>query len=214
MPFLQIIMQESISNSDLLLLSLTNYYSKNNNLKTLTHIVDNESHLSLRLIDWYVTNYCKQHNIAYVLAKDGKQEYFNVYMNYRSQLKAFKKVLFDPFRRRSRITFHYEKENAISTTIGQLNFFRWAIDNKIIDNLKLHLHDVEKDMLSRQKHDKITNSSTQELDLGLSTSGIKGWVDTESVGDTTQRITKKRVGHKNSIKTMTRFKGNTLISFK
>ena len=118
----------SVSNSDLLLLSLTNYYSKNKkHLNIFKDIVENDSKLSLRLIDWYVTNYCKEHNIAYVLTKNGKQEYFNVYMNYRSQLKAFKKVLFDPFRRRSRITFYYDKTNYINTTIGQLNFFRWAI---------------------------------------------------------------------------------------
>lgn len=175
-----------ISSSDLLLLSLTNYYSKNDKILILKDIVENNSKLSLRLIDWYVTNYCKQHNIVYILKKKDNNEYFNVYMNYRSQLKAFKKILFDPFRRRERIVFHYDKNKEISTTIGQLNFFRWAIENDIIKCLQSDIIDVEKDMFNRQKHSR---SSKKDL--------------------------KKTIYmNKNSIKNMTTFKGNTLLSFK
>ena len=175
-----------ISSSDLLLLSLTNYYSKNDKILILKDIVENNSKLSLRLIDWYVTNYCKQHNIVYILKKNDNNEYFNVYMNYRSQLKAFKKILFDPFRRRERIVFHYEKKQEISTTIGQLNFFRWAIENDIIKSLQKDILNVEKDMLDRQKHCR-----SSKIDL------------------------KKTIYiNRNSIKNMTTFNGNTLLSFK
>lgn len=208
----------SVSNSDLLLLSLTNYYTKNRkHLNIFKDIVENESNLSLRLIDWYVTNYCKEHNIAYVLTKNGKQEYFNVYMNYRSQLKAFKKVLFDPFRRRSRITFYYDKTNYIHTTIGQLNFFRWAIENEIITNLTGHMQEVEQDMiLSNQK---APSSSANAVDKrgegklpGASSSGTKH--RTKSVGTTSSPKGAHGTGFKSSIKTMTKFTGNTMISFR
>ena len=128
-----------ISSSDLLLLSLSNYYSKNDKIFILKDIVENNSKLSLRLIDWYVTNYCKQHNIVYILKKKDNNEYFNVYMNYRSQLKAFKKILFDPFRRRERIVFHYGKDKEISTTIGQLNFFRWNMRTTLLNIYKMTL---------------------------------------------------------------------------
>lgn len=203
-------MNQTVTNSDLLLLSLTNYYSKNKkHLDIFKHIVENDSKLSLRLIDWYVTNYCKEHNIAYVLTNGGKQEYFNVYMNYRSQLKAFKKVLFDPFRRRSRITFHYDKNGTISTTIGQLNFFRWAIENDIISNLILHLQDVEKDMVKCQKT-VLSNgdSSSKAYDSGN--------VTTMKLRASSNDSKKKEHSaiSKSSIKTMTKFKGSTLISFK
>ena len=175
-----------ISSSDLLLLSLSNYYSKNDKIHILKDIVENNSKLSLRLIDWYVTNYCKHHNIVYILKKKDNNEYFNVYMNYRSQLKAFKKILFDPFRRRERIVFHYGKDKEISTTIGQLNFFRWAIENDIIKHLQIDIVNVEKDMFNRQKQ---TRSGKKEI--------------------------KKNVFiNKNSIKNMTTFNGNTLLSFK
>lgn len=175
-----------ISSSDLLLLSLSNYYSKNDKILILKDIVENNSNLSLRLIDWYVTNYCKQHNIVYILKKKDNNEYFNVYMNYRSQLKAFKKILFDPFRRRERIVFHYAKNKDISTTIGQLNFFRWAIENDIIKHLQKDIVNVEKDMFNRQKQSR---SSKKELKKSI-------------------------YMNKNSIKNMTTFSGNTLLSFK
>jgi hypothetical protein len=174
-----------IKSCDLLLLSLSKYYSKNNKICILKDIINSNSPLSLRLIDWYVTNYCKQHNIVYILKRKNDNEYFNVYMNYRSQLKAFKKVLFDPFRRRDRIFFHYEKDEELNTTIGQLNFFRWAIDNDVIKYLEQNILDVEKDMLLRQKMLKNDLSKKQISKLS-----------------------------KNSIKNMTTFNGNTLISFK
>ena len=173
-----------------MLLSLTKYYSKSEKISILKDIINSVSPLSLRLIDWYVTNYCKQHNIVYILKKKSESEYFNVYMNYRSQLKAFKKILFDPFRRRDRIMFHYDnREDALNTTIGQLNFFRWAIDNDVIKHLEQNIEKVENDMLLRQKTIKsaVLSSSNKNQTLKYS---------------------------KNSIKNMTTFSGNTLISFK
>ncbi|QOI90226.1 hypothetical protein QKU58_gp105 [Pyramimonas orientalis virus] len=155
-----------ISSNDLLLLSLTNYYTKHKQIHVLKDIIESGSKVSLRLIDWYVTNYCKQNNVVYILKKKDGDEYFNVYMNYRSQLKAFKKILFDPFRRRARISFHYGEDEELSTTIGQLNFFRWAIDNDIIYHLENNICTVEKDMINRQKclkNEKGTSGKSKEL---------------------------------------------------
>ena len=179
-----------ISSCDLLLLSLSNYYSKSDKISILRDIVENNSKLSLRLIDWYVTNYCKQHNIVYILKKKDTEEYFNVYMNYRSQLKAFKKILFDPFRRRERIKFHYDNDKELSTTIGQLNFFRWAIENDIITHLEKDTINVEKDMFDRQKQTRTNKKQVTSI------------------------TTPNTFSNKNSIKNMTTFTGNTLISFK
>jgi hypothetical protein len=188
---------DNMSSSELLLLSLSKYYSRNNKLKILKDIIDNKSELSLRLIDWYVTNYCKQHNIVYILNRKNNKEYFNVYMNYRAQLKAFKKVLFDPFRRRDRIMFCYDKNNCISTTIGQLNFFRWAIDNNVFDHLLNDIAKVENDMLIRQKckDDTIGNNGKETV----SSSNPKK---------------KDKKSQRNTIKKMTTFSGDTLITFK
>jgi hypothetical protein len=61
-------------------------------------------------------------------------------LDYRAQLKSFKKFNFDAFRRHERISFYIgnkedkeeNNEDYIETTIGQLNFFKWAFNNKII----------------------------------------------------------------------------------
>lgn len=184
-------MAKNASSSDLLLMSLTTYYNRNNKINILKDIIENKSKLSLRLIDWYVTNYCKQNNIVYILDKKNVNGYFNVYLNYRSQLKAFKKVLFDPFRRRDKILFRYDKQGGeINTTIGQLNFFRWAIDNDVIKNLIKHFKEVEFDMYNRQKKTSIEPDNK----------------------DSSKKKNKKT--QRNTIKKMTTFSGNTLISFR
>ncbi len=67
-------------------------------------------------------------------------------MDYKAQLKAYSKKLFDPFCRRERISFIDHDNNELITTVGQLNFFRWAIENKIIEFITENFDDIEQDM--------------------------------------------------------------------
>ena len=71
---------------------------------------------------------------------------FIVHMNYKSQQKAYSKKQFDPFCRRDRINFFYDKNNSITTTVGQLNFFRWAIQNNILEYIEENIENIEKDI--------------------------------------------------------------------
>ena len=150
----------------LLLESLKKYYANTSQIERIVDIVNGKSTISLRLIDWYVTNYCKINNI--VLLNKSSSEYFNVYMNYRAQLKAFKKVQFDPFRRRDRIMYEYSKGRFLNTTIGQLNFFRWALENDILEHIEQDLANIEKDMFVVQK-----NVEEEDLNAHFAKSSIK-----------------------------------------
>lgn len=134
-------------------MSLTRYYTKNNTkLEYILPIIYKSSTISLRLIDWFVTNYCKKFNVIINKNIDNNEfEYFNVYSNYRSQLKAFKKIQFDPFRRRERIDFYFNDVNFMETTLGQLNFFRWFLDNDLLDYISVHYEEIESDMILNQK---------------------------------------------------------------
>ena len=121
-------------------------------------IITGESKLSLRIIDWFVTNYAKKHNVMYCVQhiEDNElvKKQFIVHMNYKSQLKAYSKKQFDPFCRRERIAFYYTQNNSnecIYTTVGQLNFFRWAIRYKILDYIMNNLKYIECDMNKIQK---------------------------------------------------------------
>ena len=60
----------------------------------------------------------------------GKNSRFKVY---KLKLKAYSKHRFDPFCRWDRITVPYNETSHIQTTIGQLNFFKWAIENYVIE---------------------------------------------------------------------------------
>merc|ERR1712195_408501 len=99
--------------NSLLLDKLTEFY-KNNNIDKILPIINGESSISLRLIDWFVTNYSKKH---FTLIKN-KNKRFKVYIDYKLKLKAYSKKRFDPFCRWDRITIPYKKNSLMETTIG------------------------------------------------------------------------------------------------
>ena len=152
-------------NNNILLEPLKKFYSNKNNLNELLVILNhkkktNQKKLSLRLIDWFVTNYCKKYKITIHNSK--KKEYINIYDNYKSNLKAFSKKVFDPFRRNNRIILNYNitdkkykilftnnisNKEYIDTTLGQLNFFKWIIDNNIYYYILENREKIEKDMM-------------------------------------------------------------------
>jgi hypothetical protein len=170
-------------NDVLLLESLKKFYGNEYYKKQLLSILKNERNISLRSIDWFITNYSKKKNIYYLLYETPTQrptfnetnnlfiENLNVYHSYKSQLKAYSKKKFDPFCRRDRILFEFDKENSYETTIGQLNFFRWALSNLIIDYIEIHKKEIEDDMntcLKTVKKDKKTSSRKKREELSLS----------------------------------------------
>lgn len=151
-------------NDKLLLNSLKNFYSIDKNASELYSILVNHKNISLRSIDWFITNYSKKNNIYYNIYKknndhtfDSKEELvdtINVFHAYKSQLKAYSKKRFDPFCRRNRIKFTC-CNNEIETTIGQLNFFKWAINNLVLEYILLHKEEIENDMNINLKQMKV-----------------------------------------------------------
>ena len=123
-------MQEIQSQEQWVLYRLERFYANEANIDRVRKILNSESNLSLRLIDWFVTNYAKKFNVSY-MTKDNK--HVIVYLSYKSHLKAYSKKMFDPFCRWKRIKFH-----DLDTTVGQLNFFEWAISDEVLDYLQTH----------------------------------------------------------------------------
>jgi hypothetical protein len=127
--------------------TLTDFFTEEENLKRFLPIINGKSKISLRIIDWFVTNYAKKYNTSYYLTQEDSIKQFIVYLNYKSQLKAYSKKIFDPFCRRDRIGFFYNNDkDELVTTVGQLNFFRWAIENKVLDYIEDRLTEIEDDM--------------------------------------------------------------------
>ena len=164
--------------NDVLLTKLLDYYKKDNNLNMdkMLSIINGESRISLRIVDWFATNYAKKHYTVYKL--DDEQR-FKVYVDYKLNLKAYSKKRFDPFCRWDRITIPYKEEAHIQTTIGQLNFFKWAIDNNVIDYIEQNYLSIEKDMNNRNSTSKVrindkssnkTRKKREELSVSASKS--------------------------------------------
>jgi hypothetical protein len=127
---------------ELIISSLQRFYAGRNDLPEIVELLKGTSDISLRLVDWFVTNYAKAHNTSYTVL--GQE--FVVYMNYKNQLKAYSKKLFDPFCRRERISFQVPGHEPFLTTVGKLNFFRWAIEKDILTFIKGHQTEIEREM--------------------------------------------------------------------
>jgi hypothetical protein len=139
---------------------LTEFYSIKNNIDIILPIIEQRSKISLRLIDWFVTNYSKKNNTNYTNS-EGKT--FFVYLRYKAELKSYQKNAFDPFCRGPRIKFQYDIDNPqkyIETTVKQLCFFKWVIKNNILDYINKNFKDIEKDMTDNSKKEKTDNKRT------------------------------------------------------
>jgi hypothetical protein len=131
------------------------FYSKDNNIDKILPIINGEHKVSLRLIDWFVTNYSKKYYTTFnITSKSGNARRFKVYVDYKLKLKAYSKKRFDPFCRWDRITIPYGENTSIQTTLGQLNFFRWALEYRILDFIEKNLVDIENDMNKRNSSSK------------------------------------------------------------
>ncbi len=135
-----------VSQKDILMQSLIHFFNKKDHIDELLPVIEGTSKISLRILDWFVTNYSKKFNTTYVIENKKVQKNFTVYIAYKSQLKGYQKKQFDPFCRRERIRFIVHGGKEVITTVGQLNFFRWAIENKILRYINDHYVDIEKDM--------------------------------------------------------------------
>lgn len=146
---------------DMLFRSLTRFYMEPVNHQIFRDMVNGEGAVSLRLMEWFVTNYAKKHNVYY---HTGTMRCFNVYLNYKSQLKAYNKRYFDPFCRNERVTFEDTDGNSVESTVGQANFFRWVIQNEVLKWAADHITDIEADMVAaardRDAHDTGERSRT------------------------------------------------------
>lgn len=160
---------------------ISKYYKSLNQVKVkiMIDIIEGNSIISLRLLDWFITKYSNVHTVRYCLKfflnddilnstykidknknleeinKQDIDSLFNVHISYKAQLKSYKKRYFDPFRRNKKKKFRYyfdgEKKISLVTTIGQLNFFRWLFVNGIIHYVIFNYKKLHKDMVNNNK---------------------------------------------------------------
>ena len=164
--------------NDLLMNNLMDFYKDDTNLTRMLKIITGESKISLRIVDWFATNYAKKYYTIFDIEDGANSRRFKVYVDYKLKLKAYSKKRFDPFCRWDRISIPYKTDTCIETTIGQLNFFKWALENKVVDYIEENYETIEKDMNNRNSTSKrkevITdNSKTRKKREELSISATK-----------------------------------------
>jgi hypothetical protein len=164
--------------NNLLLNNLMNFYKDDVVLNKMLQIITGESKISLRIVDWFATNYAKKYFTIYNIEEEQLTRRFKVYVDYKLKLKAYSKKRFDPFCRWDRINIPYGGSNTfIETTIGQLNFFKWALENKVVEYIEENYDDIEKDMNTRNSTSKrivnVDNSKTRKKREELSISATK-----------------------------------------
>ena len=105
-------------------------------IQKMVNIVEAKSNISLRIIDWFIEYYLEDNNLSYINTA------------YKSTLSLYGKQYFDPFKRAHRIDYKYmenDSDKVLETSIGQLNFFKWAFENNVIDL-------IEKNLLKIRNH--------------------------------------------------------------
>ncbi len=151
--------------NDLLLHKVLRFYHENDgeNMDKMLEVINGTTNISLRIMDWFVTNYSKKHYTVYDLvgsaatAAATRPKRFKVYVDYKLKLRAYSKKRFDPFCRWDRINVpHKNGTTYIQTTLGQLNFFKWAIENEVLRYIHENYTAIETDM-------NIRNNTTRKL---------------------------------------------------
>lgn len=174
-------------------------------IQSIIDIVDGKSKISLRLLDWFVTTYADRYKTKYVLndknttdikmneAFDKKiEEIFVVHISYKAQLRTHKKKYFDPFRREKGIKkflYYFDKDKTISlcTTLGQLNFFKWALQNDIIKYVNENYNVILKTMAKTKKAENEKKKKASETKSDTNESN-------EADSDSISEITVKKHG--------------------
>jgi len=159
---------------ELVISSLQRFYLSHPEINKVLTYLNGEAPLSLRIIDWFVTKYSRKNFVRYQL--NGQD--FLVYLSYKGQLKAYSKQYFDPNCRRERIMFKIPGHDQFMTTIGKLNFFRWALETNILEYIEAHEEEIRtgynaylKETTQTQKRDK-NNTTASSTDSKVSLESV------------------------------------------
>lgn len=181
---------------ELVIASLQRFYANHPEIEKVLTYLNGEAPLSLRIIDWFVTKYSRKNFVRYPL--NGHD--FLVYLSYKGQLKAYSKQYFDPNCRRERIMFKIPNHETFMTTIGKLNFFRWALESNILEYMEAHEDEIRKgynsylkETVETQKRNKSeANLSAKSTTSIASEASVEGQpILNINVARTTRRRTKQ-----------------------
>lgn len=124
-------------------------------LPTILPYIEHKGPVSLRIIEWFVTNYSKI--------------YFpDIYRKYISYRNNWKRPLFDCFARQGRrsvlIYLHFE-DRKYPTTVAQLHYLVWAYLNSVLKHCVALETAIEDHMVQTLKQNQQTKELAKKLGL-------------------------------------------------
>jgi len=148
----------SVSKKELLMDSMEIFYNEQSNIEKILPIINSVSPISLRILDWFITNYSKRRKIYLTPDK------VDIYMHYKLKLKSVSKKYLDPFRRKNVISYPYGKNSVktFDTSCGQLQFFKFAIETGLLDYVSKNLDKIEEDMKLYINKSKTINAAKKK----------------------------------------------------
>ena len=168
---------------ELIIASLQRFYSSYPDIEKVIPYLEGKAPLSLRIIDWFVTKYSRKNFLKYPL--NGQE--FILYLSYKGQLKAYSKLYFDPNCRRERIMFKIPDYEPFTTTIGKLNFFRWALECGVLDYIEEHEEEI------KEGYNRYLRESSQTLKRSATpTSAPAGGAGAVATSTATQQTRRRR----------------------
>jgi hypothetical protein len=162
-------------------------------VQKMVDIINGEHLVSLRFLDWFVTRYCYLYKSTINITNNFcTQNNFNINISYKAQLKSFTKNYFDPFKRKKKFYYSLDKHDiSFLTTLGQLNFFRWAITNDIVNytetNYKIIIskYDYVNSFFKKHSSNSSSNSTTlsnlSSSNISLSNSSLESSTDNNDI---------------------------------
>lgn len=145
-----------IEKEDLLQKNLKKFFTKSK-LQLIKSVIDDKKPVSIRKLEWFISVYSKKHNVEYIV----KDKTFNVYNSYKNeQLKSYSKKYFDFFRRNNMIDIKISDKETLHTTVAQMNFFKWVIENNIIDYVIKNVQKINKEMSKKSSKEEKTKIAT------------------------------------------------------
>lgn len=147
--------------------NIIEYFNETRLRDVLLPVLSKKGTLSLRALDWLVTNYSKKKPVVYnVTPPNCPEVVVNMYRSYKTWLWNHKRKNFDPFRRGQRIFFTVD-DKTYESTVGQLNFFFWASRYGVLDYAQRHIRDIEKDqaLSTRHQHGAAAEEKTTDADV-------------------------------------------------
>lgn len=169
-----------LSDEESMMPSLREFFSCKYNFDVLKEFIDSrksrKNKLSVGLLDWFNVNYAKQYGVEYKLTRMGRSRTIHVEQSYNAALDGYGKECFDPFARGKKnggaMILTNSDGDQVTTTLRQLNYFRWAINTGVIDYVKDHVDEIYQDFVERSNRGgkKKTGEKKQKLSVSASKS--------------------------------------------